>query len=143
MKLLDVNVLLNASRSEAPDHQRYRAWMDDLLRRKEPFALTDLVICGFVRIITHAGIYKNPHTLAQAVAIVDDLLLRGSCTWLRTGPRHWQIFQQLCQEANAKGNLMTDAWLAAMAVEHQGVVISADRDFARFPSVHWQHPLDP
>jgi uncharacterized protein len=141
MKLIDANVLINASRHDAVDHAKYRAWMDELLALEEPFALTDLVVCGVLRILTNPKIYKVPHTPGQALDIVDDLRERNECVWLPPGPRHWPIFRQMVYRQNIRGNLINDAWLAALALEHDCELISADSDFGKFPGLRWRHPL--
>ena len=76
------------------------------------------------------------------MGFVEALLARQSCRIVRPGARFWEIFRILCERADARGNLVADAAHAALAIEHDADWITADRDFARFPGLHWRHPLD-
>jgi predicted nucleic acid-binding protein len=72
---------------------------------------------------------------------IADLRSRQNCVILAPGVRHWEIFERLCRETGAKGNLIPDAYLAALAIESGSEWITADRDFSRFPVLRWRHPL--
>jgi toxin-antitoxin system PIN domain toxin len=143
MLLVDANVLINAYREDAVDHAAYYAWLDGVFRAHRSFALPDIVAAAFVRIVTNPRIFHNPEPVERALANIEDLQARSECVWLRAEDRHWAIFADLCRKTHATGNLITDAWLAALAIEQDCELISADRDFARFPGLRWRHPFDP
>ena len=144
MLLPDVNVLVYAHIEDStPDHPAYAAWLTRLATGPEPFALSLLVLAGFVRVATNRRIFDPPSTLDQAFAFVASLLARPTARVVGPGPDHPAIFEQLCREAGAAGKLVADAQHAAVAIEHGCTLVSADSDFSRFPSLRWQHPLRP
>lgn len=136
-----MNVLLYAFREDAADHPRYREWLLIALRGDEPVGLADTVLSGFLRIVTHRGIFRPPTPPEEAIAFVDALVESPTTALLQPGPRHWSIFRNLCLETGARGNLVADAYLAALAIEYGCEFMTTDRDFARFPSLRWRHPL--
>ena len=142
MQLVDVNVLIYAFREESRDHLRYRQWLEDLALSGESFAVPELVLSSFLRLVTNGSIFKPGTPLRTALAFVEAIRDEPSYVRLAPGPRHWAIFTGLCDSSAATGNLVADAYLAALAIEHGGEWITADRDFARFPAVRWRHPLD-
>jgi toxin-antitoxin system PIN domain toxin len=142
MILCDVNIYIYAARIDSPDHDRYQRWLEDVIERNEAFGVSDLVLSSFMRIVTKAGIFDIPSTVDEAIGFATALLERPNCVLLSPGPRHWGIFVDLCRKVNAKGNLVPDAYLAALAIESGSEWISADRDYARFPGLRWRHPLD-
>ena len=142
MRLPDVNVLVYAFRQDAPNHSSYRAYMMQLVNAPEAFGMCDLVLSGFLRIVTHPRVFNPPSTLKQAMAFVGPLRSAPNCVTVSPGSRHWAIFCELASKAGAKGNLVADAFLAALAIESGCEWITADRDFARFPGLRWRHPLD-
>lgn len=140
MVLPDVNVLVHAHREDSSDHDRCRTWLEGVASSDEPFALADVVLSGFLRVVTHPRVFSPPSTLEQALAFVEELRSQPNCIVIAPGPRHWEIFVRLSRSAKAKGSLIPDAWLAALAVESGCEWISTDRDFARFPGLKWRHP---
>jgi uncharacterized protein len=141
VELVDVNVLLYAHREDTPDHEPIREWLEDLLRGPAPYGMSDLVLSGFVRIATHPGVFDPPSTLKQALAFTADVRERPNRVRTEPGPRHWRIFTDLCRTAGVKGNLVPDAYLAALAIESGSEWVTTDRDYARFPGLRWRHPL--
>jgi toxin-antitoxin system PIN domain toxin len=141
MKLLDVNVLVHSHREDSPRHADHYAWLRGLLDSDEPFGLTSTVLTGFVRIATHRRVFDPPSPMALVLAFADELRSHVNCVPLEASGRHWQIFKSLCTQADARGNLVTDAHLAALAIETGSELVSSDRDFARFPRLRWTHPL--
>jgi len=139
----DVNVLIYAHRLESPDHARYARWLVDLATGPEPFGLSDLVCSAFVRIVTLARLWSPPTSLERALAFVERLRARETCRHLTPGPDNWSIFAQLCAAADAHGKLVADAYHAALAIEHGCELVTADADFARFPTLRWRHPFQP
>lgn len=142
MRLCDVNILVYAFRSDAPDHPGYRDWLLRSLDDPEPFGLSDLVLSGFVRIATHPRIFNPPTPVDNALKFVDMLRSAHNVVPVAPGARHWGIFVDLCRGCNAKGNLVPDAYLAALALENGCEWFTADRGFARFRKLRWRHPLD-
>ena len=141
MIITDVNVLVYAYRAEATQHQRYRRWLETVANGDETFALASVVLSGFVRVVTHPRIFRPPSPIDHAVGFAEDLLGQGSCLLIHPGPRHWAIFARLCRENEAQGNLVSDAYLAALAIESGCEIVTCDRDFARFKGLRWRHPL--
>lgn len=141
MLLPDVNVLVYAHREDTADHDRFRGWLEDRVNGPESFGLSDLVLSGFVRVVTHPRVFVDPTPLPVALAFAGSLRAAPNCVRVAPGERHWGIFVRLCGEANARGNLVPDAWLAALAIESGCEWITTDRDYARFPGLRWRHPL--
>ena len=141
MVLLDVNVLLYAHREEIPDHEAYRNWLDELIHSPQAYGMTDLVLSSFLRIATHRRIFDPPSPLAAALTFADQIRDRPNRVAITPGARHWEIFSRLCREVQSKGNLVQDAFLAALAIESGSEWITTDRDFSRFPDLRWRHPL--
>lgn len=140
MLLVDVNVLVFAYREDAPDHPRVRRWLEELVSSDSAFGLSELVFSGFLRVVTHPRIFSPPSPLDHALAFGEVLRTQPNCTMVRPGPRHWDIFTRLCRESDARGNLVPDAYLAALAIESGCEWISTDRDFSRFPELRWRVP---
>ncbi len=142
MILPDVNVLLYAHRSDAPGHERYRDWLRGSLTGAEPVALPDVVLSGVVRVATDHRVFSPPSTVEQAFAFVADLLAKPRVIHLRPGPAVLAEFERLCRDGGVRGADVSDAYLAAVAVDAGAVLYTADRGFARFPGLRWRHPLD-
>ena len=136
-----MNVLVYAHREDAVDHSAYRHWLESVINSDSAFGLSDLVTSGFIRIVTHPRIFKYPSSLAEAMQFAGELRERPNRVAIAPGPDHWRIFQRLCSEASVKGNLVPDAWFAAMAIENGCEWNTTDRDFARFSGLKWRHPL--
>lgn len=140
MILPDVNVLVYAYRRDAPKHERYRRWLDDVVAGREAYGLTDLVLAGFLRVVTHPRVFVPPSPMAHALEFVEALRGQPNCLHVAPGPRHWEIFTRLCHESRAKGNLVPDAYLAALAIESGSEWMTTDRDYGRFPGLRWRDP---
>lgn len=144
MLLPDVNVLIYAHFEYlVEEHAEYARWLTRLATGSEPFALSVLVLSGFVRIATNSRIFDPPATLETAFAFVSSLVQRPTARVVGPGPSHLSIFERLCREASASGKLVADAQHAAVAVEHGCTMVSTDSDFNRFAGLRWQHPLRP
>lgn len=138
----DVNVLLYAFREESERHGEYKAWLETALAGPQRVALFEPVLAGVFRIATHPGIYKTPAPRERVERFLDASLSASSAVALRAGERHWTLFRELCRRTDARGNVVQDAYLAALALEHNCTYVTTDRDFARFPRLTWQHPLN-
>ena len=142
MVLLDVNVLVYAHRRDLDRHAEYLHWLNHLTSGAAAFALAPLVLSGFLRVATHPRAFTHPTPLAKALEFVERLRERPACVTLEPGPRHWDIFVDLCRRTGAKGNHVPDAYLAALAIESGSEWLTSDRGFARYPGLRWRHPLD-
>ena len=142
MLLLDVNVLVHAHRTAAPEHARYRTWLESLASSDLAFSAPSQVLSGFLRIVTHPRVFNPPSRIGDALQFAEQLRQQPNYVDVVPGPRHWSIFTSLCRTGNAKGNLVPDAYLAALAIEVGGEWITTDRDYARFPGLSWRHPFD-
>jgi uncharacterized protein len=139
--LVDVNVLVYAFHEGAPDHEPFHEWLMAAVSSDEPIGLSDLVLSGFVRVSTHPRVFDPPAPIAEALAFANALRSQPNAVAVMPGPRHWDIFERLCHNAGAKGNLVPDAYLAALAIESGSEWVTTDRDFSRFPELRWRHPL--
>jgi len=139
--LPDVNVLVYAFRRDATDHEKYRIWLESTVNGDSSYACSDVVLSGFVRVVTHPRIYRDPSSLSEALAFAHAVRDQPICRPVFPGAQHWSIFTRLCRQAGAKGNLVPGAFLAALAIESGCEWVTADRDFARFPGLRWRHPL--
>jgi toxin-antitoxin system PIN domain toxin len=140
--LPDVNVLVHALRADAPDHERYRQWLERTARGPAAFGLSDVVLSGAVRVLTHPKVFHPPTPVDHVLAELDRLRSLPTCVPVAPGPRHWSIFTDLCRQVQARGNVVPDAYLAALAIESGSDWVTADRGFARFPGLRWRHPLE-
>jgi toxin-antitoxin system PIN domain toxin len=142
MILSDVNVLIYAHRKDAVDHARFRDWLESTVSSPSAFGYSELVLSSFVRIVTSPRAFVLPTPLDVALGTAERLRNRPNAVRVAAGPRHWSIFSDLCRRSGAKGNLVADAFLAALAIESGSEWITADRDFARFPGLRWRHPFE-
>jgi uncharacterized protein len=142
MILLDVNVLVHAHREDTEHHESIKDWLESALDKPGTVAVSDLALSGCLRIITHPKVFKEPTPVALALEFVQDLRSRAEVHLLAPGPLHWEIFTNLCQKVEMRGNLIPDAYHAALAIESGCEWITLDRGFARFPGLRWSHPLD-
>jgi hypothetical protein len=139
--LPDVNVLLYAFRPDGADHARYRHWLQTVVAGEEPYGMSPQVLAAVVRISTHPRIFKTPTPVAEALAFSSTLLAQPNCYVVTPGARHWPIFERLCAHSAAQGNLVQDAWFAALAMESGSEWITVDRDYARFEGLRWRPPF--
>lgn len=142
MILLDVNILVGAHRQDAEQHREIRSWLESALREPAGIAVSELALSGCLRVITHPKIFKKPTPLALALEFLEDFRARDEVHVLGPGPGHWKIFIDLCRRGDARGNLVPDAFHAALAMELGCEWLTLDRGFARFPGLKWRHPLD-
>lgn len=141
MLLADVNVFLYAHRSESPRHHEYATWLHEALTGQEPFGLSESVLASFVRICTNHRVYRDPTPPGLAMDFCAAALGSPSAVPVRPGRQHWAIFDGLCRTLDARGNVVPDAYLAALAIEHGATWVTTDRGFARFPGLRWRTPL--
>jgi uncharacterized protein len=140
MKILDTNVLLYCSDVRTEFHGRVQEFVSAALARDEVIALPWMTVLGFLRISTRRIAGRETLTREQAVAIIDTWLSHPNVSLLEPGPRHWQILREISEAAQARGDLIMDAHLAALAIENGAELCSTDTDFSRFPRLKWTDP---
>ena len=141
MKLSDVNVLLYAYDASSARHETAKAWLEERLSAVEAFGFAWATMLAFVRLVTSPRVFESPLRVEEALDIVDSWLAAPCATVLHPGPRHAVVLRQLLEPLGTAGNLTTDAHLAALALEHDAELCSADADFSRFPGLRWSNPL--
>lgn len=137
----DVNVLVGAFRVDAVAHTTCREWLEQRLRSREALGVPAIVLSGFLRVVTHHRIFASPSRIEKALEFTAGLLAAASVVMLTPTQRHWEIFTDLCRSTQAKGNLVADAYLAAIAIDSDAEFVTGDRDFARFPGLRWRKIL--
>jgi toxin-antitoxin system PIN domain toxin len=142
MILTDVNVLVYAYRADAPGHLAYREWLEEQINSDRAYGFSDLVLSGFLRVVTHPRVFNPPSDLASGFAFAQLIRRQPNAVPVTPGPRHWEIFKNLSEASGVKGNLIPDAYFAALAIESGSEWITTDRDYSRFPGLKWRHPLD-
>jgi uncharacterized protein len=139
--LVDANILLYAEDSLQSRHQQARAWWDGQLSGTGVVCLCWTVLSAFIRIGTNPRVFEHPLSLEQALARVQSWLDQPCTRIVRPTERHWTVFKQVLTDGQAVANIVTDAHLAALAIEHGCELASTDSDFARFPKLKWRNPL--
>ncbi len=138
----DVNLLVYAYHADDPRHEAARAWWEESLNGPGPVGLSWLAIGGFLRVMTHPRVLREPLAVERATGHVRAWLACPSVVVLAPGRRFSGIFLGYLDALGSGGNLTTDAQLAALAVEHQAELQSCDLDFARFAGLRWRNPLE-
>lgn len=141
MILVDANLLLYAHDSSSPDHAAADAWLVEVLAGDEEIRIPLMVLLAFIRIGTNPAVFREPMTPAEAIGIVEELLDQPGVELATPTPRHWSTLNALSRGGQARGPLVMDAHLAALTIEHGGVLFTTDRDFARFPGLRVRNPL--
>jgi hypothetical protein len=142
MMLLDTNVLIYAHRRDSQQHEDYRDWVQKIIDGPAPYAVSDQALMGMIRIVTNPSVYRHPALTQEALAFADQFRNQSHAHVISPGPHFWSIFAGLCREAGATANLIPDAYLAALALEHGCEFVTADGDFRRFPGLRFRHPLN-
>lgn len=141
MVIPDINLLVYAHNEADPQHAAAKAWWEDTVNGLEPVGIPWIVIGGFIRLMTHPRVLENPMPVKEATACVRSWLDQPSVIPLEPGKRFSDIFLKFLDDLGSAGNLTTDAYIAAMAIEKQAEVHSCDTDFARFAGLNWKNPL--
>jgi toxin-antitoxin system PIN domain toxin len=140
--IFDVNVLVYAFRKDVEQHSEYRPWLERRLVGEEPVGISELALSGYVRTVTSYRTFREPTAPDEAFAFCAAVRHAPAAVSVRAGDRHWAIFEELCRTVQARANLVPDAYHAALAIEQGAIWVSADRDFAKFPGLRWQLPLE-
>lgn len=141
MMLMDTNVLVSAHRPESDGHPGYQEWVADVVNSPEPYAVADFALIGMIRIVTSPRIYADPTPLPVALEFAQMVRGQPHAMVVAPGAHFWRIFSDLCGAADARGNLIPDAYLAALAIEHGCEFVTVDSDFKKFPGLRSRHPL--
>ena len=142
MQSPDVNVLACAFREDAAHHERCRGWLERSLRGRERIGLSELVLSGVLRVLTHPRVFDPPTPNEEAIAFVDALLAQPASAVLRPGAGHWRIFRGLSASLRLTGNRIPDAYHAALAIEHGCEWVTLDRGFSAYPGLRSVNLLD-
>lgn len=142
MKLVDANVLLYAVNASALHHERSRRWLDGALSGDVTVAFAWIALLAFVRLATKPTLFPSPLTLDQAMDRVDAWLGAAPAVVVEPTVLHASVVRNLLAPLGTGGNLVSDAHLAALALEHHCAIVSFDNDFGRFPAVRWEPPPD-
>jgi toxin-antitoxin system PIN domain toxin len=138
--LVDANVLLYAVNESVDKHEQARSWLDGALNGREPVGLSWIVLLAFLRLSTRVGLFPSPLTVREAIDRVEAWLAQPPSVVLEPTSRHLSVLAGLLASTGSGGNLVNDAHLAALAVEHDATIVTYDTDFGRFPGVRWQLP---
>jgi hypothetical protein len=138
--LADVNVLLAVFRRDHEFHDICRRWLERTLDSGESFAVAPLILAAVMRISTTPNIYAQPSKMSEAFEFSEALLEHPAALIVGPSREHWRIFRELCRAAKISGRHVTDAWHAALAVEHDCEWVTLDRGFSRFPGLRWRTP---
>lgn len=141
MKIVDANLLLYAVDETSPPHEAARGWLERTLSSSGTVGLSWQVLLAFLRLSTRAAVFASPLSPDEALDVVDGWLAQPVVTVLHPGPRHSAVLRELLASVGTAGNLVSDAHLAALAIEHGAELCSRDADFGRFPGVRWVDPL--
>jgi len=139
--LADVNVLVYAFRVDSNDHARYKTWLEDVINGSSAYGVSPQVLASVVRICSHPKIFVQASGIDELLNFCDALISQPNARIVLPGDRHWSIFGKLCLDAKATGNLIPDAWNAALAIEAGCEWITTDRDYARFKGLNWRSPF--
>lgn len=140
MKLVDANVLIYAVNADAAHHHAAKTWLDRALSGGATVGFCWPVMLAFLRLVTKRALFPHPLEVEAATEIIDGWLAQPAARVVAPTQRHLEILARILAEAGEGGNLVNDAHLAALAIEHRAEVVTFDRDFARFPKLRWSIP---
>jgi toxin-antitoxin system PIN domain toxin len=138
--VVDANVLLYAVNEDAPQHRTARDWLDGALDGGEPVGFAWVALLAFLRLATNSSLFPRPLTAEEAAEVVELWLRRPAALVLHPGERHLSLLRGLLAHSGSAANLVNDAHLAALALEHGAEIVSFDRDFGRFAGLRWRLP---
>lgn len=141
MILMDVNVLVYAHREDVKDHLAYREWLERVINSNTKYGYSELVLSGFLRVVTHSKVFEKPSSLKQAVTFANQIKTANQAVCIAPGSKHWSLFLQCAESIAAQGNEIPDAYHAALAMEWDCQWITTDKGFQRFKGLRVKHPL--
>ena len=140
MQIVDANVLVYAADEDSPHHATARSWLKEALDGHRALGFAWMVLLAFLRLSTQANAFAHPLTVEEATDLLERWLGQPSAVRVEPGSRHMALVRGLLLEVGTAGNLVGDAHLAALALEHGAEVVSFDPDFGRFAGVPWRLP---
>jgi uncharacterized protein len=141
MILMDVNILVYAHREDTTDHPADRDRVEDTINSGGAYGVSELVLSGFMRVVTHPNVFERPTPLEVALEVVKQIRSQPQAVPIRPGPRHWAIFEKLLRASDATGNLVPDAYHAALAIESGCDWITTNKGFLRLAGLRARHPF--
>ncbi|MCK4842178.1 MAG: type II toxin-antitoxin system VapC family toxin [Methylococcales bacterium] len=141
MYLMDVNIFVYAHREDVADHSLYREWLEFVLNSDDFYGVSELVLSGFLRVVTHPKVFNKPTPIADAVTFIRQVKEKSNAIVVSPKERHWSIFENLVTSTQARGNLIPDAYHAALAIEAGCEWVTTDKGFKRFKRLTVKHPL--
>lgn len=141
MMLMDVNVLVYAHRQDVKDHRAYRDWLEAVINSGIAYGFSELVLSGFIRVVTHPKVFEKPSPLETAVGFAQQIRAAEHAICLAPGRNHWNLFLQCLESISAQGNDIPDAYHAALALEWDCDWVTTDKGFRRFKGLRVRHPL--
>ena len=142
MMLIDANLLLYAHDAGTQFRGRAKHWLEASMNRGDRIGLPWIAILAFLRIGTNVGLLRNPLSIAEAISAISEWLAYTTVSIVHPTDRHWSILSRLMTDSQVRGRLVTDAHLAALAIEHGATLCTTDRDFKRFEGLRVLNPLD-
>ena len=142
MIVLDANLLIYAYNSGSAHHTKARAWLEKILSEIEVVGLPWQAVSAFLRVMTNRRLPGEHFSVEEAAGTIDLWLAHPNVQVLAPGDKYWRLFRRMIVEGRASGPLVSDAEVAALTIEYEGVLCTADRDFARFPGLRWENPLE-
>ena len=141
MILVDANLLLYAYDSDSPHHEPARSWLERVLSSGHPIRFALVTLLAFVRIASDRRVFTRPMPPRESCSLIEKWLALPNVRILQPGPRAWRLLSRMCEEGQAKGPMVMDAHLAALAMEHGASIATTDRDFMRFPDIEIVNPV--
>ncbi len=141
MLLPDVNVLLAGFRGDHVHHEPARAFLETARAGSATLGLSDVALSALIRLATNPGVFARPDRVADVLAYIE-VLCESPGQILLAGVDHWPRFAALCRDVQLRGNLVPDAYLAALALEQRAELVTFDRGFGRYPGLRWRSLLD-
>jgi toxin-antitoxin system PIN domain toxin len=141
MTVIDANLLLYAYNADAPQQSAAAWWLAELLKSGKVIGLPWITLWAFIRIATNSRIWPSPLSAERAFAIIEEWMGQPGVVLLEPGARHMEILKKLAIEYSVTGPLVTDAVMAALALENGAMLASTDQNFRRFPELRWENPL--
>lgn len=142
MYLMDVNILVYAHREDVNEHDKFRYWLESVINGSTDYGYSELVLSGFLRIVTHPKIFETPTPLEEALRFVKQIKSQQNALKIIPKERHWSIFESLVKITKAKGNFIPDAYHAALAIESGCQWMTTDKGFKKFKGLKSKHPLE-
>jgi toxin-antitoxin system PIN domain toxin len=139
--VIDANLLLYAYDPRSPFYSDTRRWLGEAFSDEEEIGIPFQAVLAFLRVSTKLHAAGTTSGMAVALATIDSWLALANVKLLTPGPEHWPVFKKLCLAAGVTGDVSTDVHVAALAIENEATLCSADRDFTRLPGLRWRNPL--